>query len=74
MNRAATLLFDLDGTLTDNYVGISRSIVHAPARQRQPRDHALVADEPFERASAMRAFGRKIGDDARLRVAAWCSM
>jgi len=29
MNRAATLLFDLDGTLTDNYVGISRSIVHA---------------------------------------------
>jgi phosphoglycolate phosphatase len=29
MNHAATLLFDLDGTLTDNYTGISRSIVHA---------------------------------------------
>jgi phosphoglycolate phosphatase len=26
---ATTLLFDLDGTLTDNYPGISRSIVHA---------------------------------------------
>jgi phosphoglycolate phosphatase len=29
MNGTATLLFDLDGTLTDNYAGISRSIVHA---------------------------------------------
>jgi phosphoglycolate phosphatase len=29
MIGAATLLFDLDGTLTDNYAGISRSILHA---------------------------------------------
>ena len=29
MTHTATLLFDLDGTLTDNYAGISRSIVHA---------------------------------------------
>jgi phosphoglycolate phosphatase len=29
MSTPVTLLFDLDGTLTDNYVGISRSILHA---------------------------------------------
>jgi phosphoglycolate phosphatase len=29
MMQRATLLFDLDGTLTDNFPGISRSIVHA---------------------------------------------
>lgn len=31
MSERATLLFDLDGTLTDNYAGISRSILHALA-------------------------------------------
>jgi hypothetical protein len=29
MSTPVTLLFDLDGTLTDNYCGISRSILHA---------------------------------------------
>lgn len=29
MSERTTLLFDLDGTLTDNYAGISRSIRHA---------------------------------------------
>ncbi|MEO5764554.1 MAG: HAD hydrolase-like protein [Casimicrobiaceae bacterium] len=29
MTRTATLLFDLDGTLTDNYAGIAASILHA---------------------------------------------
>ncbi len=29
MTTASTLLFDLDGTLTDNYAGITRSIRHA---------------------------------------------
>ncbi|MGE5089227.1 MAG: HAD hydrolase-like protein [Candidatus Levyibacteriota bacterium] len=32
MTRAPTLLFDLDGTLTDNYAGISASIGHALSR------------------------------------------
>jgi phosphoglycolate phosphatase len=32
MIATATLLIDLDGTLTDNYAGISRSILHALAR------------------------------------------
>ena len=27
MTAASTLLFDLDGTLTDNYLGIARSIL-----------------------------------------------
>ena len=27
--RMGTILFDLDGTLTDNYQGIARSIAHA---------------------------------------------
>ena len=31
-----TLLFDLDGTLSDNYAGISRSIVHALERVGAP--------------------------------------
>jgi phosphoglycolate phosphatase len=31
MTSRATLLLDLDGTLTDNYAGISRSILHALA-------------------------------------------
>lgn len=29
MTHARCLLFDLDGTLTDNYEGISRCVVHA---------------------------------------------
>ncbi|HEY8623960.1 MAG TPA: HAD hydrolase-like protein [Casimicrobiaceae bacterium] len=29
MNNARCLLFDLDGTLTDNYEGISRCVIHA---------------------------------------------
>ena len=36
MIRARTLLFDLDGTLTDNYAGIAASIVHALARLDAP--------------------------------------
>jgi phosphoglycolate phosphatase len=32
MTMATTLLLDLDGTLTDNYAGISRSILHALAQ------------------------------------------
>ena len=32
MTAPATLLLDLDGTLTDNYAGISRSILHALAK------------------------------------------
>jgi phosphoglycolate phosphatase len=31
MTVTATLIFDLDGTLTDNFAGISRSILHALA-------------------------------------------
>ena len=40
MTSASTLLFDLDGTLTDNYLGIARSILHALER--------LGADAPDE--------------------------
>ena len=40
MIAASTLLFDLDGTLTDNYLGIARSILHALER--------LGADAPDE--------------------------
>ena len=40
MTAASTLLFDLDGTLTDNYLGIARSILHALER--------LGADAPDE--------------------------
>ncbi len=36
MIRARTLLFDLDGTLTDNYTGIAESIRHALARLGVP--------------------------------------
>ena len=32
MTAKATLLLDLDGTLTDNFAGISRSILHALAK------------------------------------------
>ena len=32
MTATSTLLLDLDGTLTDNYAGISRSILHALAQ------------------------------------------
>src|SRR5882757_3061901 len=32
MSAKATLLLDLDGTLTDNFAGISRSILHALAK------------------------------------------
>jgi phosphoglycolate phosphatase len=42
MDRARTLLVDLDGTLTDNFAGISRSIRHALA--------ALGAPEPDDAA------------------------
>lgn len=35
---ARTLLVDLDGTLTDNFVGISRSIAHALAAMGAPID------------------------------------
>lgn len=42
MTPARTLLFDLDGTLTDNYAGIAASIRHALAR--------LAAPEPTEAA------------------------
>jgi len=43
MTDGATLLFDLDGTLTDNYPGITRSIVYALDRMgaREPADAAL---------------------------------
>ena len=40
MTAASTLLFDLDGTLTDNYLGIARSIRYALER--------LGVDEPGE--------------------------
>jgi phosphoglycolate phosphatase len=36
------LLFDLDGTLTDNYAGIAASIVHALARLDRPAPDAAV--------------------------------
>ena len=36
MTAATTLLVDLDGTLTDNYPGISRSIVYALERMGHP--------------------------------------
>jgi phosphoglycolate phosphatase len=36
MTGAPTLLFDLDGTLTDNYAGISASIGHALSRLGAP--------------------------------------
>ena len=32
MTAASTLLFDLDGTLTDNYLGLARPILHALER------------------------------------------
>ena len=37
-----TLLFDLDGTLTDNYAGIAASIVHALARLDRPAPDAAA--------------------------------
>jgi phosphoglycolate phosphatase len=42
-SSARTLLFDLDGTLTDNYAGIAASIRHALARLAalEPSDAAL---------------------------------
>jgi phosphoglycolate phosphatase len=36
VTRVPTLIFDLDGTLTDNYAGIAASIRHALARLGQP--------------------------------------
>jgi phosphoglycolate phosphatase len=47
MTRGArdAVLFDLDGTLSDNYLGISRSIVHALERLQAP-----VPDEATLRA------------------------
>ena len=36
MTAATTLLVDLDGTLTDNYPGISRSIIYALERMGHP--------------------------------------
>ena len=43
MTGAPTLLFDLDGTLTDNYAGISASIGHALSRlgARMPDEQTL---------------------------------
>jgi len=40
--RARTLLFDLDGTLSDNYAGIAASIVHALACLDAPAPPAAV--------------------------------
>ena len=40
MTAGSTLLFDLDGTLTDNYLGIARSILYALGR--------LGVDDPDE--------------------------
>ena len=37
-----TLLFDLDGTLTDNYAGIAASIVHALGRLDRPAPDAAA--------------------------------
>ena len=34
-----TILLDLDGTLSDNFVGISRSILHALGRMGAPQPH-----------------------------------
>jgi len=45
MNRIDTLVFDLDGTLTDNYAGISACITHALVRLG-----AAVPDEARLRA------------------------
>jgi len=43
MKHPHTLLFDLDGTLTDNYVGIATSIRHALARlDAAPTDDATL--------------------------------
>jgi phosphoglycolate phosphatase len=44
-STARTLLFDLDGTLTDNYAGISRSIRHALSalEAEMPHDDLLRA-------------------------------
>ena len=67
MSEASVLLFDLDGTLSDNYAGISSSIRHALAK--------LGADDPGD--AALRAcigpplretFSRLIATDDPARI------
>lgn len=67
MTRTATLLFDLDGTLTDNYAGISRSIVHALTTLR-----TAVPDEDVLRSCVgpplRKSFARLLQTDDAARV------
>jgi phosphoglycolate phosphatase len=42
MGRINTLFFDLDGTLTDNYAGITGCIIHALAQLGRPAPGAAV--------------------------------
>lgn len=70
MSQRTTLLFDLDGTLTDNYAGISRSIRYALAALG-----ATVPDDKALRACVgpplRRSFARflETGDQARIERA-----
>lgn len=70
MTPAPTLLFDLDGTLTDNYAGISASIGHALSRLGAPIPDAAVLREcvgPPLRESFARLLATT--DDARVELA-----
>lgn len=64
MSAPRDLLFDLDGTLTDNYAGISASIRHALARLAAPlpgEDELRGCVGPPLRAT----FGRLLGTEER---------
>jgi phosphoglycolate phosphatase len=67
MMSRTRLLFDLDGTLTDNYPGISRSIVHALAGfgMKAPDEAALrhCVGPPLRET-----FARLLGTDDRARI------
>ena len=70
MTAAPTLLFDLDGTLTDNYAGISASIAHALSRLGAPVPDEAVLREcvgPPLRESFARLLATT--DDARVELA-----
>ncbi|HET9046271.1 MAG TPA: HAD hydrolase-like protein [Casimicrobiaceae bacterium] len=57
-----TLLFDLDGTLTDNYAGIAASIVHALERLGMPPPQEAVL-RTFVGPPLRETFARLLGSD-----------
>jgi len=67
LTAASTLLFDLDGTLTDNYAGITRSIRHALSGMDGP----TVDDATLRHCIGpplRKTFARLLATDDALRV------